>query len=212
MKRYFLTLLLGTTFSVHAQQKIDTLLVEPKWSISVDLLNFQDNYPALLIAGEYQLPSDLAFQLEMGPVFMAEAYEQTDFEKYLGFKSRIEGRFYFEKSSNRRVFVGVDFAYQQDQYILDYLIDFNNFGQFVEGKFTRNVLGTHIRFGSQRFFSDKLYISASIGLGRQFIYLDAPDQYNSSEANLITDTPALDPISMNIRMKVGFILSKLVNK
>lgn len=187
----------------------------PKWSVQLDLLNFQDNYPAALFSIERQLDRQFAIHQEFGPVIIPEAYFDYDFDQYLGFKGRTELRLFMDENPAKRsrTFLSIDLAYQSDQYVYDYIRAFDNFGRRESGKFNRWVFGSHIRGGYQRVFGQRVIFSYSLGIGRLFYWFDAPPEYeqgNTFNDPEITLYPPLDPFNMNIRLKIGFILSKLV--
>ena len=196
-------------------QDYDTLPIQvPKSSVWLDIANYHANYPAVLLSYEYQFDKNIALHQEFGPVLLPEAYDNdADFDKYLGFKGRTEGRLYIDYRDRRRsrYFFGVDVSYQYDQYVGDYNQSRGAFSQIVSGKFTRSVIGTHLRVGAQRFFSnDRLIASCSIGFGRSFIKVNYPDNYEFSFPGAsITEFSDLDPLSGNIRVKIGYVLGKL---
>ncbi len=213
MRQTLILILLWPVF-VQAQTGPDTTQnVIPKWSAHLDLLNFQDNYPAVLFSIERQFDQNFAIQQEVGMVVVPEAYNVSDFDKYLGFKGRTEFRLYTDDSAGdkTRTFLSVDFAYQVDQYVFDYFRQFSGFTRIEEGTFTRYVYGSHIRGGYQRVYRDRIIVEYSVGLGRVFYKVDFPEGYsNGVDGQTITDYPPLDPFSMNFRLKIGIILSKLV--
>jgi hypothetical protein len=206
-------LLFVSTLFVQAQN-YDTLPIQvPKNSIWLDIANYHANYPAILLSYERQVDKNIAFHQELGPVIIPEAYDEVSFDKYLGFKGRTEGRLYVDYRDSRRsrYFFGVDIAYQFDQYVGNYERDRGGFSEIVSGRFTRQMIGTHLRVGAQRFFSnDRLIASCSIGLGRSFINVNYPEGYRFSfPGGSITEYPDLDPLSGNIRVKIGYVLGKL---
>ncbi|MFT4739041.1 MAG: hypothetical protein ACI8QD_000539 [Cyclobacteriaceae bacterium] len=211
MKKLMLILFLFVT-GASAKSADTTEIRVPKHILWFDLLNFQDNYPAILVAYEYQLNKDLSIHQEFGPVILPEAYEGVDFDQYLGFKGRTEARLYLDYNHVKRAryFFGVDVAYQLDQYTGQFQRDRGNFTQIENGKFSRSSVGTHLRFGYQRFFSsDRILFSTSIGFGRSFVNVKYPEGYTWSEpGNSITEWPVLDPFSANLRLKLGFVLGK----
>ena len=214
MKKGLLLSLLLVFSLLSRAQYYDTLPMQvPKSSVWIDIANYHANYPAVLFSYEYQLDRNIAFHQEFGPVIMPEAYDNVDFDKYLGFKGRTEGRLYvdYREARRSRYFFGVDVSYQFDQYVGDYQRDMGNFVQITSGKFARQVISTHLRVGAQRFFSeDRLIVSFSIGLGRSFINVDYPEDYQESSPGWsITQYTDLDPLSGNVRIKVGYVLGKL---
>lgn len=211
--RRFLLILFFIPTTLPAQISKDSIPdFIPKWSVQIDLINFQDNYPAVLLSLERQFDEYFSVHQEFGPVLAPEAYNNADFEKYLGFKSRTEFRLFMDQNLRKRsrTFLAVDFAYQVDQYVFDYFRGFDGFNRIEEGTFVRHVYGSHIRGGYQRVFRDRIIISYSVGLGRLFYKMDSPKGYSEGvNSQNITDYPPLDPFSMNFRLKFGIILSKL---
>jgi len=195
------------------QVRKDSLtMVIPKWTVWIDLINFQDDYPTLLLSLERQFNKDFALHQEFGYVLLPEAYDNQKFDEYLGFKGRTEGRLYsnYQERNRARDFIGIDIAYQLDQYVLDYQRDMGGFFMIQNGKFTRTIIGSHVRIGTQRYFAnDKIIISGSVGVGRSFINVKKPPGTAEFNSYGIKNYTALDPFSANIRLKFGFILSKL---
>jgi hypothetical protein len=184
----------------------------PRQTIYIDLANFQDNYPALLLGYENQFHKGFAMHLEAGPVLLPEVYDQAQFDKYLGFKTRGELKLYgdYDQEKRSRIYGAIDLSYQHDQYTGDYD---QNQGEFIrreKGKFERVSIGSHFRVGYQRFFAeDKIIISTSLGIGRTIIRVEYPEGYSwSRPGGQITRWPILDPFSANFRLKLGFVLGK----
>jgi hypothetical protein len=214
MKKHLLIIILFWVSSAIQAQDYDTIPIQvPKNSIWLDIANYHSNYPAILFAYEHQVDKSIAFHQEFGPVIIPEAYDNEVFDKYLGFKGRTEGRLYVDYRQERRAryFFGVDLAYQFDQYVGNYQQDRGSFVEVISGKFSRQVIGTHLRVGTQRFFyHDRLVASISVGLGRSFIKVKYPSNYTFSYPGAaISDYTDLDPFSGNIRIKIGYVLSKL---
>jgi hypothetical protein len=199
-------------FLAFAQTTDSVSYYTPKWSLHFDVFNFQDNYPAFLAGVEYQFGEDFAIHQEFGPVLIPEAYGDNNFDRYFGFKGRTEMRLYYSQNPQAftRWYLAVDIAYQVDQYITDYEIWRQAFTEIDNGKFVRTLWGSHFRVGNQRFFGSKknVIVSGSIGFGRVFYNLRGPEDYDFLSGTDITDYPPLDPFSMNVRLKVGFVLGR----
>ena len=192
-------------------QKIDTLLL-PKWSMGLDLLNFQDNYPAVLVYLERGITNDFAIKLEAGPVVAPEVYDGSEFISYFGYKSRVEFKLFYANNERRRrkFYFGSDFTWQQDWYTDEYSVWRVNFTEIRQGEFKRRVVGAHLRIGMDKFYaSDKVILGWSAGFGRQFYRLDEPDENTGYN---ITDYPTLDPFSMNLRLSIGLVLKQYRDK
>lgn len=185
----------------------------PVSTIGLEILNIYDTYPALLLSYEYQWNDQMAVLQEGGPVVVPESYSGEEFIDYLGFKGRTEFKFYYEVDpiKNARNWIGLDFSYQYDMYEDNINIDHGNYIEFSQGEFTRYVLGTHVRAGTQRIFNDgKILLSASVGVGRSIYNVDKPNaegQVTSSTG--IREESPVDPFSMNVRLKLGYIIKKV---
>lgn len=213
---WMLPILLSAPLLAQSQKDSATLEITerflPKWSISLDLLNFYDNYPAALFGVEYTINNEFSVELEAGPTLKAEAYNDISFESYQGYKARLEGRLYFNEveTRNKRIFFAFDFTWKQDFYEDEYFIFYPNFTQLETGKFRRDIWGTHLRIGRVKFYSnDKFTFGWSIGIGREFYHIVKPSPSASSD---FSESSPMDPFSINIRVKLGLVLKQYKDK
>lgn len=211
MRKLFLLLCLSPFF-LTAQEKDSTFVSKlsqaPRHSIGLEVMNFYDDYPAVLLTYEYQWNEDLAVQLEGGPVVQPEAYDSPSFIDYSGYKTRAEVKLYIDENDLKgsRIWLGLDVFYQNDSYTDDYEINHGNYIEFATGDFGRRVIASHIRVGNQRFFSDgNIIVSWSAGVGRAFFTINSPSEdLPVSSVNWIRDYSPLDPISVNIRLNLAY--------
>jgi len=211
-----LLLLLLLPFLMRAQAaKTDSVEMKPTWWVAADLFNWWDNYPALLLSAERHLGQDFGLHLEVGPIFVPEAFFRQQFESYFGFKSRLAGRFYYKSKPEKGVrhFIAVDFGYNRGRYKMEYDLDFGEYSRIETGIFHRHRMSYHFRWGNQRFLlaSERMVFEWSLGVGRRAIWMDEPD---SQGAFIITNDDILrdhrdsiiGPVSANIRVKIGYVL------
>ncbi|MFY0688173.1 MAG: hypothetical protein JXQ90_13460 [Cyclobacteriaceae bacterium] len=176
----------------------------PKLSVLVDMINFGGNYPAALLAFEYQPSARWAIHQEFGPNLVAEANSSKRFQKYLGFKLRTELKYLIpsRRYTNVRYFIGGDFFYQNDQYIDAYEVNEGAYRRLKNGRFVRNIIGINARFGVDFvMLNNKMIVSPSFGLGGGETTIIGP------EANVIptTNIDTTDPFG-NIRFKIGYVI------
>ncbi len=206
------SLLLGGAFA--QSQKQDSLHIPKAWIVSVDLINQVDNYPALLLAGEKLLSKDFSIMLEAGPVIVPESYWQESFERYFGFKSRLEARLYYHYNHKKKLrdFISMDVGFHGDWYRMQYDVSLGNFSRIEEGTFKRNILDYHLRWGRQRFLlkSRKLILEWSVGIGVQRMSYKEPDSNGGfifTASDITTDTD-VGPLSGNFRIKIGYLIGR----
>lgn len=215
MKRYLLVFMLFSARVVSAQSPmVDSVDVfrQPKMSIGIDIMQLLDNYPAFLPHLEVQGKGDFAFQQELGPVLEPESYDWREIDKYFGIKSRSELKLYFSVKPEKRArtWLGVDFQMQFDRYEDDFWVDRGAFNQSVRSHAWRTMYGMHLRLGTQRVLADdQLILSGSVGFGRAAYNVNYSDGNGSFEDFFITDYPALDPFSANVRLQVAFALKSI---
>jgi hypothetical protein len=220
MKKIFVLFLLSVPGILIGQSNQDSLGTNPpnrllpEWRLSLDLLNFYDNYPAILFAVERTYNNNFAVEFELGPTLAAEVWDEGRFESYFGYKSSLEGRLYFSEVErrNKRAFFAVDFSWSQDFYQAESFINDNpNFTQLQLVDYRRNIFGTHLRLGRVKYYSnDKFTFEWSFGFGREFF--DFQTSNSSASDQNITTNSILDPFSINFRIKVGLVLKQYKDK
>lgn len=193
-------------------QKEEKPVYRPNTTLALEILNIYDAYPSLLISLEKQFAEELAFLQEAGPVVIPESYNGGEFNRYFGFKGRSELKFYYDRKDykNARSWIGIDISYQFDSYEDELTIDHGSYREFSEGEFKRYVIGSHVRVGTQRILSGgKILVSGSIGVGRSYFHLEKPEATGrvTSDTGIRNSSP-LDPISVNVRLKLGVVLSE----
>ncbi len=182
----------------------------PVIHFGMEVFNLLDNYPALLFYGEVQLGKKFAIMQEMGPVLDAEVSNYENFNSYKGLKSRTEIKLYqpLNGKTGNRVWYGLDFAFQLDEYEDNFWVQYPGYQQLVEGKIDRQILASHARVGVQKINEKGTFITAaSIGVGASFYEINAPSE-ELIEASSITESSPFDPVSVNIRVHFGFSLGQ----
>lgn len=216
MKKILISLLfhLISNWAYSQTNKQDSLIIPKGWIVTVDLINQVDNYPALLLAGEKLVSKDFSILLEVGPVIVPESYWQESFDRYFGFKSRLEARLYYHYNHKRKLrdFLSMDVGFHADWYQMQYDVSMGNFSRIEEGTFRRNILDYHLRWGRQRFLleSRKLILEWSIGIGVQRLSFQEPETdggFIFTASDITTDTD-IGPLSGNIRIKIGYLIGK----
>jgi len=216
--RFSFVFLIGISlisFGQDKKVKKDSILL-PDWQVSLDLINYVDHYPAILLGAEKTITNELAVKGEIGPVIEPETFDlssgRNQFTSYFGYKSRFELRFYSQPNVKKfkRKYFAFDVFLQQDFFENEILVSRLGFEQLVDQKFNRTVLGSHVRLGSEKYFEKaKVSIGWSVGIGRMiFLFSDEEAASNSD----ITDFGALGPLSLNLRLSLGFVLSNKQEK
>lgn len=187
----------------------------PKLQVGFDLISLLENYVSIVPFVEYQINQDMAIMQELGPVLVPESYNGEEFDQYFGLEGRTEFKLYYgEKPYKKaRSWVGLDAGFQLDWYEDRVWINEGNFERQVDAKIRRSVFSTHLRIGTERVLStERVLISGSFGLGRSFydVSSEQGDLNFVSRDFWISRESVMDPFSVNLRLKFGFILKKLI--